>query len=226
MTERENEKEIILGNGQLISLFFVVVALCGVFFTLGYMIGRNSGHPPIAGVDAATPGSAQPSGEHREPEPGPSPSTAQPSVAPNTSLPDTPPPPLSQSGDAPPAVQTQSAKDLPVTPAPAPSKDRTSSKPAPAAPPAPAPAAVATATTEIKPREAGATYLQVAALRHDDAAKLVRTLREQELPAQLAESSKPDFFRVLVGPYHQPSQVAEAKAKLKTLGFANAFVEK
>jgi len=29
-----------------------------------------------------------------------------------------------------------------------------------------------------------------------------------------------------VGPYHQTAQVAEAKAKLKTLGFANAFVQK
>lgn len=64
------------------------------------------------------------------------------------------------------------------------------------------------------------------ALRRDDADKLVKTLREQNFPALLAESSKPDLFRVMVGPYHQTADVAEAKARLKSLGFANAFVQK
>jgi len=131
---------------------------------------------------------------------------------------DTPPPPLSDTPQ--PAVQTQPAREIPAPAAP---PDRAAGKPTPAAPPQ-ATQPTSAAVSEIKPREAGATYLQVAALRHDDAAKLVRTLREQELPAQLAESSKPEFFRVLVGPYHQAAQVADAKAKLKVLGFASAFV--
>jgi cell division septation protein DedD len=54
----------------------------------------------------------------------------------------------------------------------------------------------------------------------------VKTLREQKLPALLADSSKPDLFRVLVGPYRQTADVADAKARLKALGFANAFVQK
>ncbi len=74
--------------------------------------------------------------------------------------------------------------------------------------------------------EAGATYLQVAAQHRADANNLVKTLREQNLPAVVAASSKEDLFRVLVGPYHQTAQVAEAKDKLKALGFANAFVQK
>ena len=43
MAQMEGEKELVLGNKQLISLFFVVVALCGVFFAMGYMMGRPSG---------------------------------------------------------------------------------------------------------------------------------------------------------------------------------------
>ena len=42
MAQTEGEKELVLGNKQLISLFFVVVALCGVFFAMGYMMGRPS----------------------------------------------------------------------------------------------------------------------------------------------------------------------------------------
>jgi cell division septation protein DedD len=224
MTDRENEKELVLGNSQLISLFFVVVALCGVFFALGYMIGRNSGHPVVANLDgsAATattpaPATTEPS---RETPPSDVPSAAS-SSAPSSALSSTQPAPAP---DAAQAIQTQPARSLPA-PVPGSSKEpaaaeRTQTKPAPAA------AAAATATSEIQPTEPGATYLQVAALRHDDAAKLVRTLREQDLPAHLAESPKPEIFRVLVGPYHQTAQVADAKARLKTLGFANAFVQK
>ena len=42
MSQSGGEKELILGNKQLISLFFVVVALCGVFFAMGYMVRGNS----------------------------------------------------------------------------------------------------------------------------------------------------------------------------------------
>jgi len=43
-----NEFELVLGNKQLLSVFFIVVILLGVFFTMGYVVGRNS-----APVDAA-----------------------------------------------------------------------------------------------------------------------------------------------------------------------------
>jgi cell division septation protein DedD len=74
--------------------------------------------------------------------------------------------------------------------------------------------------------EAGTTYLQVTALHRSDADNLVKTLAEQNLPSVLGESLKSGLFRVLVGPYHQPAEVANAKARLKALGFANTFVQK
>lgn len=36
------EFELVLGNKQLLSVFFIVVILLGVFFTMGYVVGRNS----------------------------------------------------------------------------------------------------------------------------------------------------------------------------------------
>ena len=39
---------MVLGNKQLLSVFFIVVVLLAVFFTMGYVVGRNS-----APVDAA-----------------------------------------------------------------------------------------------------------------------------------------------------------------------------
>jgi cell division septation protein DedD len=186
MAQTEGEKELVLGNKQLISLFFVVVALCGVFFAMGYMMGRPSGKQ-LAAI----------------PETGPAaqvaPVQAQESAPPHeTPPPDTQSPASAETASAtpPPATQTQAARDVPAT-------------------------ATATAVPE-----AGATYLQVTALRRTDADNLVKTLKEQNFPALLADSSKPDLFRVLVGPYQQTADVADAKARLKALGFANAFVQK
>ncbi len=43
-----SEFELVLGNKQLLSVFFIVVILLGIFFTMGYVVGRNS-----SPVDAA-----------------------------------------------------------------------------------------------------------------------------------------------------------------------------
>ena len=42
MTRTENEQEFVLGNKQLLSAFFVVVMLLGVFFAMGYIVGHNT----------------------------------------------------------------------------------------------------------------------------------------------------------------------------------------
>ena len=38
----EGEFELVLGNRQLLSVFAIVVILLGVFFSMGYVVGRNS----------------------------------------------------------------------------------------------------------------------------------------------------------------------------------------
>jgi cell division septation protein DedD len=203
MTQTDGEKELVLGNKQLISLFFVVVALCGVFFALGYMIGRNTSKPLTANLEGAAPAAVAPSvaqsagREAQDAEP-PRETAGGETEAPSGSQAEVQPvagiiakAQTSSSVTAPvQSVATQAAHDVPAVP------------------------------------EAGATYLQVTALRRADADNLVKTLREQNFPVVLAESSKTDLFRVMVGPYHQTVDVADAKARLKSLGFANAFVQK
>ena len=46
------EFELVLGNKQLLSVFFIVVILLGVFFTMGYVVGRNSA--PITAAQQQT----------------------------------------------------------------------------------------------------------------------------------------------------------------------------
>ena len=69
----DGEFELILGNRQLLSVFFIVVILLGVFFTMGYIVGRNSGTmtaelTPAPGVDARPPATEAPA---RTPDPAP-----------------------------------------------------------------------------------------------------------------------------------------------------------
>jgi cell division septation protein DedD len=49
----DGEFELILGNRQLLSVFFIWVVLMGVFFTIGYIVGRNSA--PVAAEIASAP---------------------------------------------------------------------------------------------------------------------------------------------------------------------------
>src|ERR1700733_4091830 len=101
MTQADGEKELVLGNRQLISLFFVVVALCGVFFAMGYLIGRNSTKGIVASA-APSEGSAPAAAPIAE-----APAPASPVVAENPGGPEAQPA----------VVQTQPARDTPGPPA-------------------------------------------------------------------------------------------------------------
>jgi DedD protein len=54
--------EISLGTGRLLGLFFALVVVCGIFFGLGYTVGRNAGPatPAEAAAPAATTTAAKP----------------------------------------------------------------------------------------------------------------------------------------------------------------------
>ena len=53
-TNGDGEFELVLGNKQLLSVFFLFVMLLGLFFTMGYIIGRNSA-PVEAGSRGRSP---------------------------------------------------------------------------------------------------------------------------------------------------------------------------
>ena len=56
--QETGEFELVLGNKQLLSGFFIVVVLFGVFFVMGYIVGRNSS--PASRVAAAESGASSP----------------------------------------------------------------------------------------------------------------------------------------------------------------------
>jgi cell division septation protein DedD len=197
MRDETDQKELVLGNKQLLSIFFIVIAMLGVAFTLGYMIGRNT-----ANVSAASmaPGVSQAPATVQSPAP------QAPRMAESQ-----PPAQVVQQDPTPPPVAAPVPQKVTGTSAAKPYDSESTSPPVAAAP---APVAAATSPS----------YLQVAAMKRADADHMVSVLRDRGFPALVGESPKEGLFRVLVGPYKDISALVDAKAKLKAAGFDNPLI--
>ena len=188
------DTEITLGTGKMLALFFSLVALCGLFFGLGFSLGRGSVRP-LAGAQQAQ----GPSGPGLRNSTMKSGGNSAPQSTDSTRFYDTveqkdanPPLPQNQAG----AAKDGSAKE---------SKPQNSS-----APPDPM-----TAT-------AGSGYfVQVAAVtKQDDAQALVEALKKKQYAAFTSNTSPADrFFHVQVGPFGDLKDAEATKAKLISDGY-------
>jgi cell division septation protein DedD len=48
------DTEITLGTGKMLAIFFTLVAICAVFFGLGFTLGKNSAHPSLSADSSLT----------------------------------------------------------------------------------------------------------------------------------------------------------------------------
>jgi cell division protein FtsN len=188
MSRSENEQEFVLGNRQLLSAFFVVVMLLGVFFAMGYIIGQGSTKKPTQ-AESAPPVASSASTD----------ATPTPSPAPQTPTPEPEAPPK----------RTEVAAPVVTEPARTTAEKHAAEREEPT-------------RIESTPTH---KYLQVSAVKRPAADSIVRTLKDKGFPALLGESSKPELFRVLVGPYSETEALSKAKTDLKAMGF-DAVVSK
>jgi cell division protein FtsN len=184
------EFELVLGNRQLLSGFFLVVILFAVFFVMGYIVGRNSSPTPqlAANRDQNT-GTTVPPNSRPQPASGAIP-------APQSS----------------PAAAEQPREDAGAASEPQPTTQparQTETKPATPAPAEPAP---------VEPAP-GDTYLQVTSVKQEVAETVAKTLKDKGFPAVLSPGPQ-GKTRVLVGPYTDLGKLGQAKADLERLGFS------
>jgi len=197
------DREITLGTGKMLGVFFGLVALCGVFFGLGYSLGRGSAHPLLS-ADASQ---------------GTSGPALRPSATKSGGA------GTSQSGDNLTFYKAVEQKDanaqLPATDT---SKDAAKDTAAPA--PAAAPAQD-NKSTEPTPPDASAIsanagyFVQVAAVsKPDDAQALVDALKKKQYAAFAANGAPADkFFRVQIGPFSDIKEAEATRAKLISDGY-------
>jgi DedD protein len=201
------DTEITLGTGKMLGVFFGLVALCGVFFGLGYSLGRGSGHTVLADGDQTQ-------------------TSSGPALRPSAMKSTTHAP--AQTGEGLTFYKAVEQKDpnaqLATDPAKDTSKDaakdnapRETVTPDPAAadpkqPAAPDPATVLAST---------GYFVQVAAVsKQDDAQALVDALKKKQYAAFTAASSAADkFFRVQIGPFNDIKEAEATRAKLISDGY-------
>ena len=189
------EFELVLGNRQLLSGFFIVVLLFGVAFAMGYIVGRNSTPSPKLQAET-TSGSPAPVPKESRPEPSPASPAPTASQAPADSTPPQQTPPAET-----PAQSAAPSRTQPATPAP----DRETPS---------APAAEASAATEAPP----GSYWQVIATSNRTAAEaLQQSLKDKGFPVTLGPGPN-NLIRVLVGPYSDTQSMGRAKTLLEAAG--------
>jgi len=197
----DGEFELVLANRQLLSVFFIVVILLGVFFTMGYIVGRNS-TPAAAEIASTRRADTAPlvvDGPARASDAAPTQPASAPPAATSPQQPVTTEPQR--------AAGSEAARAEPVRAEPA--------KREPAKP-----------IAGIQP-VAGQAYLQLAATSQHEADIMVDVLRQKSFKAMAAEiPEKPGTFRVLVGPVTDVS-ANKTRADLQAAGFpGNAAIRR
>jgi len=192
MTKAASEDtEITLGTGKMLALFFGLVALCAVFFAMGFSLGRTSGLKPSAAEASApvatTAGNVRPSAV-KPPAPAAD-MTFYKAVS-------------DKSADSQLTAKTAEA--------PAPATDAGVTAPGTATPPA---------DPMVAP-PANAYYVQVAAVsKAEDADALVDALKKKQYPAFSATTSPDKLFHVQIGPYTDIKDAEAMRGKLVSDGY-------
>ena len=203
----DNETEILLGNKQLLGIFFVVAVLLGVAFYGGYMVGKAS--PGKKTVATAS---------------GPE-STGSQASATTGSGGET----HTLSGD------TSTASDVNPTDATEPDSTGSSQPPlgTPKAKRAPSPES-SSSQAEASPKtganfvpQPGQEFLQVAAVGRDEALGVANVLHAKGFRAHaVPKPGNPKLYRVLIGPLRDAGDLSSTRDALRKTGFREVIVQK
>ncbi len=196
----ESETEILLGNKQLLGIFFLAAVLIGVAFGGGYMLGRGAGDKktaslPVVAKEAAPPTVANTTGGETR--------TVSPS---DSALPE--------------ASTSEQASGEPVLGSPK------HSVPAQADAPAAQTAVPASSSSNFAP-QSGQEFLQVAALPRNEALSVADVLRKKGFRAHAVPvPSNAKLYRVIVGPVRDVADLSSTREELRKTGFGKVIVQK
>lgn len=216
--------ERVLESKHVIGLFLLMLLFSGLFFTLGYVMGRNQYDGQVRAS----------SGSFNKPEPAAIPKVEP---APKKTVQT---PPADASSD--PATATSNS-DWEFYSNNKPAKTEPRLEPAPRVPVGPPPSTPVSAKTGVAPPPAppkttrttaastpsipsGALMLQVAAcLRQDDAVAIATSLQKKHYTAVVVNPQKDKYYRVQVGPLKDQKAAEATKKGLESAGFKAFYVK-
>ena len=216
-----------LESKHVIGLFLLMLVFSGVFFSLGYVMGRNQYDGRVSAENNV--GRAEPVMNSR------------PDIAPKKAV-----APPAESADSDPATapgsdspwkfeeNSKAAKaaprlePVPKTPATPPATRPVNARSAaPATAPAPRTSNAKPVASNSPAIPNGAVVLQVAALaKQDDALALAGSLQKKHFAAYVQTPQKDKFYRVQVGPFRDQKSADAAKKGLESAGFKAFYVKR
>jgi DedD protein len=189
----------VLESRHLVGLFLGVVLLCGVFFTLGYVMGRNQFGGPVHAEATRI----------RE-TPSPKPSAAK----------------SKQSDSAPSAsgdwdfYGKSSAKNPDAAETAAAANRNGGASSSPGAKTTPVASTIPSARFQPPRMAKSAIVLQVSALtRQSDALAMADAIQQKGFPSFVLTPTTDNFYRVQVGPYADEKSADASKRALEQAGF-------
>jgi DedD protein len=188
-TATSQDTEITLGTGKMLALFFGLVALCAVFFGMGFSLGRSSvriASPDLPAAAAATAGGLRPSAIKATSTTSPADMTF---------------------------YKTVESKDGNSQPVP---KDISTQAPDAAAP---ANTAEATTDPAVPPPLNGYYVQVAAVSKPEDAEALVDALKKKQYPAFSTSTPTDKLIHVQVGPYADIKDAELMRGKLVSDGY-------
>jgi cell division septation protein DedD len=198
-TDQVRDTEITLSTGKLLGMFFALAIVCGVFFTMGYLLGKSTNAGGRTEIVATVPSSSagKPYAGNKTPEavtqtcPPGSPNCATTAASDTNSS--------AKAADQQPAPQQSSSK---------PSDQRTQS-----------------AGADVNTGAASSFMVQVAAVsKQEDAEILVTALRKKQYPVFIANATADPLFHVQVGPFTDRKDAEAMRTRLAGDGY-NAIVK-
>jgi DedD protein len=200
-TDQVRDAEIVLSTGKLLGIFFALAIVCGVFFTMGYLLGKSTtvgGRTEIVGALPTGSSAGKPSAANKTPE----------------TITQTCPPGSSNCTPAATNADAGTSK----------SSDASAAQPSSAGK-TPDQSAASSAGTDAKNGAGGSFMVQVAAVsKQEDAEILVTALRKKQYQVFIANSSGDPLFHVQVGPFSDKKDADAMRTRLAGDGY-NAIVK-
>lgn len=183
------DTEITLGTGKMLALFFGLVALCAVFFGIGFSLGKNSAKTGDSLAAASTPSAVRPTAVKASNPRPPSDLTFYKAVGQKD----------------PDAKLAASNTDTPAPASPAPKAASDDGN----APPA---------LTALSPQSAYYVQV-AAVSKQEDAGALVDALKKKQYAAFAANTPGDNLFHVQIGPFSDIKDAELARGKLVSDGY-------
>jgi DedD protein len=207
-SDQVRDTEITLSTGKLLGIFFALAIVCGVFFTMGYLLGKSTsagGRTEIVSTVPTGSSAGKPFAGNKTPE-----TTTQtgPPGSPNCA-------PAGTSADAGSTSKNSGQQS---------SASQASGQPASGGK-SPDQSSGQSTGTEVKNGAGSSFMVQVAAVsKQEDAEILITALRKKQYPVFIANSAGDPLFHVQVGPFSEKKDAEAMRVRLAGDGY-NAIVK-